>query len=315
MRRPPIAPAARDHAPAPAAWPLALLLAVLGQACSFGSVDPERPDVRADRPSTDAVAPGGDGDVTPDAAPPEDSAPEDAGCRANGDFVIDTSELPAVVGATVTYVVNRDGTTVSPVDTAGADTGSGARLWDYAAARAEDHRVLDEVLAPAGQWWAGYYPTATFALVIDRANQIYGVYRRSADTLELLGTVSMEANRTNLTNTPPVAVIRLPLAEGAHWSQMVTAQGIYNFAAFSNVTTYNFSVDAHGEVRTPAGRFPVLRLRLDLDQSVPLTLLRRTQRTYTFVSECWGVAARVGSADNETAVEFTQAAEYLRLGL
>ena len=59
----------------------------------------------------------------------------------------------------------------------------------------------------------------------------------------------------------------------------------------------------------------MLRIRMDLDQSIPLTLFRRTQRTYTFVSECWGAVARIASVDNEMSVEFTTASEYRRLSL
>ena len=114
---------------------------------------------------------------------------------------------------------------------------------------------------------------------------------------------------------PPVAVLRFPLMEGAHWTQSVTGRGYVDFTPLVNVTQYQFQVDAHGEVRTPAGHFSVLRLRIDLDQMVPLTVFRRTQRTYTFVAECWGVVARVASVDNEPLVDFTRAAEYRRLTL
>jgi hypothetical protein len=258
----------------------------------------------------DATTPGRDASTDADPG----TRPDATTCMPDQDGTITRAEMPFVVGATVLYAVNNDGTVVEGVDTAGMP-GSSGRVWNYAAARAEDHRVLDEVLAPAGQWWASRYPTASFAMVLDRANQIYGVYRAGDNALELLATVSREANRTDLQMDPPVAVLRFPLTEGASWEQTVTGRGLYNFTAFQNVTRYTFRVDARGEVRTPAGRYPVLRLRTDVDQSVPFTAFRRTQRTYTFLSECWGVVARVASVDNESAVEFTRAAEYRRLSL
>lgn len=212
------------------------------------------------------------------------------------------------------YAVNEEGTAVDPVDTAGTMV-DGVRRWDYSAARPEDRRVLDEVMRPQGRWWSARYPDATYAAMLDRTNNILGVYRASAAALELLATVSVAENRTHLAMTPPVVVLRFPLRVGDTWTQSVTATGFYNLAPLTNVTAYTTRVDAAGEVWTPAGRYPALRVRTDLDQSIPLTLIRRTRRTYTFLSECWGVVARVASVDNETAEVFRRASEFRRLSL
>lgn len=290
-------------------------------------VDPNGfPDVAADhvRPN-DASEPGDatndDVPASVDAAPTDSGVRADAGatdagptCRANNDFTLTRDEVPYVIGATVLFATNADATTVAGITTAGT-SGAMGQLWDLSATRTEDHRVLQEVLAPAGQWWASQYPTASFALQLDAAGVLYGVYRSGPDRLELLGTVSREANRTSLAMDPAVIVVQFPLTEGATWTQRVTATGLYNFVGFTNVTTYTSRADGHGEVRTPAGRFTSLRLRVDIDQTVPLTTFHRTQRSYTFLSECWGVIARIASVDNEMATEFTSASEYRRLSL
>lgn len=242
------------------------------------------------------------------------SRPDAGSCVLADDGTIRPDQIAYMVGATAIYVVNREGTVVDGVDTAGADTTEG-RVWDFSEALPDDHRVLDEVMAPDGQWWSAAYPTASFATFVDREKAQLGVYRAGGDGLELLGIVSQEMLRTNLQMTPPVRLLRLPMAQGDSWSQTVTGTGFVDFVALTNVTSWTFAVDARGEVRTPAGGFPALRLRASLDQSVPGTLLRRTQRIFTWVSPCWGVVARIASVDDETAAEPTRASEYRRLGL
>ncbi len=310
----------RSYARLPAAALAALCLA----GCATGDVESRTPvadsgvrDVAAQRdvPTVTDDTPA----VTDDAGPvtPQDVPPTgDAGprCAADHDGTITRAEVNFLVGASVLYAVNEEGTTVSPVDTAGTMV-EGVRRWDYSAARTEDRRVLDEVMRPQGRWWSARYPDATYAAMLDRTNNILGVYRASATALELLGTVSVAENQTNLAMSPPVVVLRFPLRVGDTWSQSVTAAGFYNFTPLSNVTAYTTRVDAAGEVWTPAGRFPALRVRTDLDQTIPLTIIRRTRRTYTFLSECWGVVARVASVDNESAEAFTRAAEFRRLSL
>lgn len=311
---------------------LLLVVSLLASACAGGNVEP-RVDTDAGGSDTGTVAPQDTG--TPDdastpvdaATPPVDApAPVDtppvgdAGpgrCMGNRDGVIARSEMAFLVGATVTFAINRPGTVVEGVNTAGVplpDT-AGARLWDYSAATPNDTRVLDEVIPPAGQWWASRYPTATYAALLDRATNLLGVYRATDAALELLATVSTEANRTNLAMTPPVTVLQFPLRVGATWRQTVTATGFLNVVPLTNTTDYVSTVDAQGELRTTAGRFPVLRLSTTLDQRLTGTIFRRTARSFTFLSECWGVVGRVASVDDEAAAEFTRASEYRRLGL
>lgn len=309
------------------AWWVSLALTAAG--CAGGEVEPRGADASTPQDAVDVAT---QQDVLRDAAvdtsvdvtvtdapavddqpvtPPRDGGPT---CMGNRDGVIERSEMAFLLGASVIYAVNRAGTTVDPVDTAGMTTASG-RVWNYSAADPQDQRVLDEVTPPTGQWWSSSYADATFAAVVDRTTNLLGVYRVSDGALELLGTVSTEQNRTNLRFTPPVAVLRFPLRMGATWTQTVTGLGTVNYTPLTNTTVYTSRIDADGEVWTPAGRFRALRMRTDLDQSIPLTVFRTTRRTYTFITECWGVVARVASVDNESAEEFRRASEYRRLGL
>lgn len=236
-----------------------------------------------------------------------------AACRPDGDGVLQAREVPFVVGATASFVTNQDGTVAENINTGGRDGGAGLRIWDFSAAHPQDHRVLDEVQSPAGKWWSSAYPAATFAVLIDRVTGLLGVYAHSASALRLLGTVSTEANRTNVRLDPAVDVLRFPLSVGQSWQVTSTGAGFFNFTPLTNTNVYRFSVDARGEVWTPAARFPSLRLRMDLEQSIPLTLFRRSSRTFVFLSECWGTVARVTSVDDDVAMELTRASEYRRL--
>lgn len=299
--------------------PLPLLLLTLG-ACATAESTPGA-DAGRDVAVQRDVPPDAPTDVAPqqDLPPADDDvpvAPTDGGaaCRPNRDGVITRAEFPAAVGATALYQVNDPGTTVDGVNTVGTVV-DGVRRWDFSMRRSEDHPSLEEVLSPRGRWWSGQYPDATFASVIDRSTNLLGVYRLTDTALELLATVSTEANRTNLRFNPAVAVLRFPLREGDRWEQTVTGMGAVNFTPLVNTTVYRTVVDAAGEVWTPAARFPVLRVNTTLDQSIPLTVFRVTRRTHAYVTECGGLVARVASTDNDLGEAFTRASEYRRLGL
>lgn len=306
---------------------VALLCSSLALLACDERIDPMIRDARSD--TGVAHDAGGDAAATEDSATSEDSATplpdatvEDSGggadggarCVPNNDGIIERSELPYVVGAQVIFAVNEDGSTVMPVDTAGAMGASGWE-WDFSAMRPTDRRTLDEVQAPMGKWWASFYPTATFALPINRASSLSAVYRSSDSALQILATVSRDTGITNVAFNPAIDAIRFPLRVGSTWTVSSAGNGLYNGVGTSTVNTYRFTVDKRGTVLTPATRFDALRLRMELDQTVTGTVIRRTVRTYLYLSECWGLVARIASQDNETAVEFTTASEYRRLAL
>jgi hypothetical protein len=260
-----------------------------------------------------------DGAVASDAGEPivETDAgfsPDGGRCRPNDDGVIDRAEVQYALGGQVLFVSNEDGTVVDGVRTAPVMTPTGPQ-WDFSAMRAEDRRVLDEVVAPSGRWWQALYPAADFALPIDRASTLFALYRATPEALSILATVSREAGRSNVAYVPAVDALRFPLRVGSSWSATSAGNGLLQGVATSTVNTWRFAVDQRGTVLTPATRFSALRLRMELDQTVTGTVLRRTQRTYLFIAECWGLVARVASVDNEPAAEFTRASEYRRLGL
>lgn len=270
-----------------------------GTCLTPADADPTAPDAAADQ----------------DAAKSADARPQggrDAGptaCVPDHDGVVVRDEVVFAAGLSATFRVAQD----APVSTAGTPQPGGARRWDLAGALAGDHDVLVQTLAPAGAWWAADFPGATYAARLNDEDDLLGVFEARSDALVLLGIVSPTdgPTRTRLMYDPPVTVLAFPLASAATWSTeaRVTgwALGVYGFYDES----YTSLVDAAGELDTPFGTFPVLRVRVTLTRTVGFTVT--TIRTFLFVSECFGTVAAIVSQPNESQVEFTNAGEVRRL--
>jgi hypothetical protein len=250
----------------------------------------------------------------------EDTAPADVEdgdesglCFPNHDGVITRQELRFEVGASAVYMVNADSTTAT-VDLAGW-TDAGVRHWDFSAATADDRRIIDELLDISSRWFAADFPGADYATVLDPGEGILAVYRLTDEALLLVGMVSEEEGKVRLGYDPPVEIIRFPVTEGDGWRVESALSGTYNWLPSTASAVYVVSVDAVGVLRVPAGEFDVTRVRVDLSQTVPFTIFGMENITYTFLSECYGVIARVRSTDGEESAEFTEAAEYRRLTL
>jgi len=242
----------------------------------------------------------GDGDVGGDAP---------LGCTPDHDGTLTRDELVMAAGQTVTFRVASD----VPVDTAGAQGAGGARTWSFTAAATGDHELDLTLLAPAGQWWAATFPTASYATRLSAESPLLGVMRLDSAGVVLLGVVSPEAglSRTELTYDPPVPIIPTPLTPNSSWNVTATVSGVASGVAAYYTERYQGRVDAVGDAATPFGTFPVRRLAVDLTRTVGAVIT--TRRSFAFVAECYGTVATVASQDYESASEFTDAAELWRL--
>lgn len=260
-------------------------------------------------PSNDpdaASADAGNGaDATGD-APGNDSAP--LGCSANGDDVISAAEVPLKAGLHATF---RTATNVT-FDTAG-QLQNGVRTWDLSVALPGDQNAIVETLPVAGTWYAGSFPTATYATKLSASSDLLGVFRVGSTALEILGVVSPASGvtQTNVSYSPPAASLQFPLQMGSKWTTTSSASGTVNGGAVFYTDTYDSQVDAKGTLKTPFGSFPVLRVRVLLTHTVGIVPL--TTRTFAFVTDCFGTVATITSQSNEQSVEFTSAAEVKRL--
>lgn len=229
-------------------------------------------------------------------------------CVPNHDGVITAEELPLRAGLKATYRAAQD----VMVDTAGTQDGDGGRVWSFEGAQPGDSSVLWETHSTAGAWYAGDFPSATYAARLSSSSDLRGVFEVRADGVYLLGVVSPSGDypSTNLSYSPVVKVLALPLSEGSSWQTSTTVSGTYLGALAYYTESYTSLVDGRGVARTPFADFPVLRVRtVVVKGGNPFT----TTRTFAFTAECFSAVAQVVSAAGETSVEFTAAAELRRL--
>lgn len=227
-------------------------------------------------------------------------------CSPNKDGVITRSEVPLQAGLHATFRAAENAT----VDTAGKTLGDGSRAWDLDVALPGDHGELVETLPLAGQWFAADFAGSTYAARLSDTQPLLGVFEVTADALLLHGVVSPTggATQTELKYQPPVKVLAFPIQAGATWSTSATVSGQASGVPGVYSESYQSSVDAHGTLKTPFGTFDVQRVRTNLTRAgVP------TSHSFTFVTECFGSIANVTSQNYETAAEFTNAAEVVRL--
>lgn len=287
----------------------------VGSDCSSGICSSDGMCVHAGDggPRADAYVEGGDAGPGNDAfVAPADDANVDGGeriCSPDHDGVVTRAEVPLRAGLRANFRIATNAT----VDTMGSSSG-GTTTWDYSGALTGDHDELVELLAPGGSWWAASYPTATHAAQLSTSSDNLGVFQITDDALLLLGVVSPSAGvtQTNLAYDPPVVVLQFPLMNGSTFSttSTVTGQAVGVIAAYTE--TYTSVVDAAGTLVTPFGTTPALRVRTEMHRTSGIATLT-TQRQFTFVAECFGIAATITSGAFETDVEFTSAAEIRRL--
>ncbi len=230
-------------------------------------------------------------------------------CAPNHDGIVSRAEVPLRAGLRANFRIAQN-TTVS---TAGTTSG-GARTWDYSGSYTGDHDELVELLAPGGNWWAAEFPAATHAARVAAGSDNLGVFQITDDALLLLGVVSPAAGLTQtlLRYDPPVRVLAFPLASGNTFTttSAVSGQALGIIASYTE--EYTSVVDAAGTLITPFGATDALRVRTEMTRTSGFVTLT-SQRQFTFVAECFGIAAIVVSGALETQVEFTTATEIRRL--
>lgn len=304
---------------------LALSLAALGGCSSEATLDGASCRTGAECASgvclasgTCEPAPLTDGGLTPgDGAPPLSG--DASACVPNADGRIDRAEFPVRPGlrATYTYASNV------AVDLAGVTSGTETR-WNFKGPFASDSTRVVDVQAPAGKWWAGAYPNASYVLTLGASSDLLGVFTLGATELTLAGVVSPSegTTKTQLAYDPAPAFLRFPLRVGDSWTTTSTVTGTAQGIAIGPLTgtqyteAYATTVDAAGTVEVPFGTFKVVRVLTSLTRrnqaGLPIATLP-DRKTVAFVAECFGTVASATSAGGETRALFTTAAELQRL--
>lgn len=257
------------------------------------------------------ITAGDDAGATSDGAPARDGSTRDGGgsCSPNRDNMVARDEVTLGPGLRAPFRIARDAT----LSTAGTTRGDGTRSWNLGGALTGDHDVQVETLPIAGQWFASSFAGATYASKLSDAQDLLGVFEVTSAALLLRGVVSPQAGnlRTELVYDPPVVVLAFPLRMGGSFRTTSTITGLASGVFSTYQEAYESDVDARGDLTTPYGDFPVLRVRVVLRRTIGL--LTTTVRSYLFVAECFGTVAAVTSQDNEASIEFTRATEARRL--
>jgi hypothetical protein len=230
--------------------------------------------------------------------------------QCNFDGVITRDEVPFEVGAAANFVIAKG----VEVDTAGTVQPGGERAWDYSGTFAGDMTQMLGLMPLEGNWFADDFPDATYVASIPGVDDLWGVYSVTESALLLVGVVSPEDGnfRTLVEHDPPVTVLSFPLEVEASWTTDASVSGLFNGIISNYSETYDTQVDARGQLSTPFGDLPVLRVRIELTRQVGLQTT--TVRSFLFVTECFGSVASIVAQDNEPSIEFTNAKEIRRLG-
>ena len=260
---------------------------------------------------TDGGAGGSDGGLAGDGGAGGFDAGGGPACDFTFDGTISRAQVPVGPGLQATFEVAED----AGFDTTGQPLGDGGFLWSLAGPFPSDHAVPVQTLPLAGEWFSAQYPSASYAVTLSDLSPDLGVFAANASAIELVGLASPSqgSGETEVGYSPAVPVLSFPLAIGGAWQTNSTVSG--TFEGFPNTTyleSYSSTVDKIGSLIIPSGTsFPVLRVRTDLVRT--FGALVTTQRSYAFVTPCFGTVATVVSQLDEPAVEFQNAAELRRL--
>lgn len=294
-----------------------IVLAASFSACSTDPIDDQRdltrPDLGAEADMEDSSDASNNVSNEADMGEPPDDGGNpvdmnDGVCQPNRDGVIERSEVTLMAGLSAKFSVANDATwSTAPDDVEGVPT------WDLAQSFPSDETVLIELRDPSGQWFETSFPDAHYFTPLSSNSDLFGVYQVTDDEVLLVGVVSPEDDLfvTELEYDPPVPVLKFPLQEGDMWSVESDVSGTFEGVLSVYTETYVFEADNAGDLLTPFGTFPSIRVRSALDREVGL--LTTVIRSFAFITECFGTVATVASQDNEDAVEFTDVAELRRI--
>jgi hypothetical protein len=231
-------------------------------------------------------------------------------CSPDHDGQITLDELPLVAGRSATFRVAGDATW----STAGTSHANGTHSWDLTSALTGDADRVISLGEPDGTWWRTDYPAATYTAPLAADSDLLGVFKVDASGVVLLGVVSPDAGtyKTNLEYDPPARILAVPFGAGSTWMTTSTVSGYAQGAIVAYTEKYESRADLVGQMKTPYGNFPVIRVATDLTRTSGFSTLL-TKRTFAWVAECFGSVATVQSQDFESSTEFSDDAEVRRL--
>jgi hypothetical protein len=254
----------------------------------------------------------------------DNNAPYEAGtvaplsCVPNLDGVIQESELAAVLGVPVKYLVSPSGTSRA-VNVAGQTDTQGQLVWDFGTDYADDQVASIEASALQGRWYASSFPNGQFWTRFDAADTLEGVYSQDANGLYLQGIASTTMNpaegETLVVYETPVTLYQFPLEVGTTWTTTgVVRNGMIRGLPYAGQDTYQGTDAATGQLLLPDFTFTQAHRIEFVVTTVPAAGENVVTRQDSYLFECFGEVARATSVTNETNDDFTTASELRRFG-
>lgn len=236
-------------------------------------------------------------------------------CVPNLDGKVSADELQPALGVAAKYLVSPSGSRRS-VDLEG-EMNNGTRTWDWSRERDSDQSAEIVARGIEDAWYADSFPNGDFALPVDLAGSIDGIYRTTDSKMLLLGLASREESpdegKTLLPYESPVDVYRFPIEEGQQWVSVGDVEnGKLRGVTYSGKDTYRVEVGAVGEMRLPDFGFEQVH-RVDTQVTVEAPGGTVQRRQVSFIAECFGEVARATSPDGVTKQNFDEAKEVRRL--
>jgi len=240
-------------------------------------------------------------------------------CRPDNNGVIESSELPVVLGAVARVRVGQN----VPVDIDG-EVIDGVTTWDLTRPEVQTEPVGTlSVESMEGQWFAGLFPGADIAAPLLPGGSQLGPLLVEDDGWKLLGAASKDEDppegQTRVVYDRPTVLYPFPLQLG---SRVTTTSRAQNAVLLGIPTAFDDTTEVE-VVGTGTVILPDLILENTLQVRVRFsrTLLAGEvqQVSYIFVHECLGEVARFVSAAVPLAEprpdDFATATEVWRLAL
>jgi hypothetical protein len=254
----------------------------------------------------------------------DNNAPYEAGtaaplsCVPNLDGQIDSTELTAVLGIPVKYLVSPSGTSRA-VNVAGATDTKGQLVWDFGTDYSDDQVASIQASALQGKWYASSFPNGQFATPFDAADTLEAVYSQDDNGLYLQGLASSQQNpsdgETLFVYETPVTLYVFPLKVGTTWTTTgIVRNGMVRGLNYAGQDTYQGTDAATGQLLLPDFTFTQAHRLEFVVTTVPAAGENVVTRQDSYLFECFGEVARATSETNETSDDFTTASELRRFG-
>jgi hypothetical protein len=227
------------------------------------------------------------------------------GCLPNLDGVLERSEVPTQLATEVPYLIARNAT----VDLSGSEL-------DFRNEFPNEEKRQVAALPVGEQWYADEFPAGSIVVTLNADADRFGVLESTDAAIRLLGIVSAQPDYTLLHYQTPVDLYRFPITRGASWSSSSSVTGTLAAVPYNGTDTYEVSVASLDSVALPHLRFTqAYRVHTEVvsDSGAAGVVVRRQQ--ISLISECFGEITRAVSQDNETAANFSSAAELWRFSL